>query len=102
MPWFDGRRADIAFLCLVQALQSVIKPPHPFHIDSAMSDEDNINLRMKLAALELEHADLGKAVDALARTGGDLLCIQRLKKKKLVLKDEISRLRVRVMPDIIA
>ncbi|MCB1423526.1 MAG: DUF465 domain-containing protein [Nitratireductor sp.] len=67
-----------------------------------MSDEDNINLRMKLAGLELEHADLGKAVEALTRTGGDLLCIQRLKKKKLALKDEIARLRVRIMPDIIA
>ena len=75
---------------------------HPFQIDSAMSDEDNINLRMKLAGLELEHADLGKAVEALTRTGGDLLCIQRLKKKKLALKDEIARLRVRIMPDIIA
>lgn len=67
-----------------------------------MSDEDNIILRRKLAELELEHADLGKAVDSLIRTGGDLLCIQRLKKKKLALKDEIARLRVRVMPDIIA
>ncbi len=70
--------------------------------DAAMSEEDNINLRMQLAELELEHADLGKAVDALTRVGGDLLCIQRLKKKKLALKDEIASLRVRVTPDIIA
>ncbi|MCB1386786.1 MAG: DUF465 domain-containing protein [Nitratireductor sp.] len=67
-----------------------------------MSDIEETQLRVRLARLELEHADLSRAVDALIQVGGDILCIQRLKKKKLVLKDQITELRDRLMPDIIA
>ena len=67
-----------------------------------MGDQDQTELRMRHAKLEIEHADLGHAIDALVQVGGDTLCIQRLKKKKLHLKDEIARLHDATTPDIIA
>ena len=60
-------------------------------------------LRQKLARLQSEHRDLD---DVIARiTGGgsfDQLQIQRLKKRKLILKDQISHLENQLLPDIIA
>lgn len=67
-----------------------------------MGDQDQTDLRMRLARLEIEHSDLGHAIDALVQVGGETLCIQRLKKKKLRLKDEIVRLHDEITPDIIA
>jgi hypothetical protein len=67
-----------------------------------MGDQDQTELRMRLASLEIEHSDLGHAIDALVQIGGEALCIQRLKKKKLRLKDEIARLHDETTPDIIA
>ncbi len=57
---------------------------------------------MKLARLELEHDDFGHAIDAMIASGTDNLCIQRFKKKKLLLKDEIARMHSLVIPDITA
>ena len=60
-------------------------------------------LRRRLKALRSEHRDLD---DVIARISDeapfDQLQIQRLKKRKLVLKDEISRLEDLLVPDIIA
>jgi hypothetical protein len=67
-----------------------------------MSDQDQSELRVRLARLEIEHEDYDHAIDALIAQGADALRIQRFKKKKLVLKDEIVRLRTRIIPDIIA
>ncbi len=68
----------------------------------AMSDQDQAELRMRLARLEIEHEDLDHAIAALISQGADQLRVQRFKKKKLSLKDEIQRLRTIVIPDIIA
>ncbi|ADM10398.1 hypothetical protein PB2503_11769 [Parvularcula bermudensis HTCC2503] len=58
---------------------------------------------MRLTALEQEHRDLDTAIDTLEeRMPYDRLTIQRLKKKKLSIKDEIARLRDELWPDIIA
>ena len=59
-------------------------------------------LRVKLQVLRDEHRDLDSAISALLETGGDMLTITRLKKKKLKLKDEITRLSDLLTPDIIA
>ena len=67
-----------------------------------MANQDDTEMRVKLAKLEIEHEDLGIAIDALVKTGANALCIQRFKKKKLVLKDEIARLHTLTTPDIIA
>jgi len=67
-----------------------------------MSDQDQIEMRVRLAKLEMEHSDYGRAIDALAATGAEALCIQRFKKKKLSLKDEITKLHALTTPNIIA
>ena len=66
-----------------------------------MTDRDA--LEAKLIELKTEHRDLD---DVIARMGKqvpfDQLLMQRLKKRKLQLKDAISRLQARLVPDIIA
>ena len=60
-------------------------------------------LRARIAILRQEHQDLSDAVDALAAgPNPDLLQVARLKKKKLNLRDEITRLEDQITPDIIA
>lgn len=57
---------------------------------------------MKLARLEIEHQDYDHAIEALVNQGADPIRIQRFKKKKLALKDEITKLHAALLPDIIA
>lgn len=60
-------------------------------------------LRVKLDALTAEHRRLDEEVDALAARGlTPALEMQRLKRRRLALKDQISALRDRITPDIIA
>lgn len=60
-------------------------------------------IRHELAQLRQEHRDLDDAIEALHdQTRPDSLQIQRLKKRKLVLKDRISALEDKLLPDIIA
>ena len=60
-------------------------------------------LRSRIAELRREHQDLDDAVNALAAgPRPDQLQIARLKKKKLILRDEITRLEDQLTPDIIA
>ncbi|NEU12135.1 DUF465 domain-containing protein [Methylobacterium sp. BTF04] len=57
----------------------------------------------ELARLRQEHRDLDGAIDALELSvAGDQLQIQRLKKRKLVLRDQISYIEDQITPDIIA
>tara|TARA_Y100001970_G_scaffold278794_1_gene385013 strand:- start:313 stop:513 length:201 start_codon:yes stop_codon:yes gene_type:complete len=56
-----------------------------------------------LQILEQEHRDLDEILIELAEKKTiDLLQVQRLKKRKLVLKDKIALLRDKIEPDIIA
>jgi hypothetical protein len=60
-------------------------------------------LRGKLAALRLEHRDLDDVIARLAETGPmSQIQLQRLKKRKLMLKDQIILLESKLLPDIIA
>ena len=60
-------------------------------------------VRGELVRLRQEHRDLDAAIDALAsQLQSDSLQMQRLKKRKLALKDRISALEDRLLPDIIA
>ncbi|MDA1324396.1 MAG: YdcH family protein [Proteobacteria bacterium] len=66
-----------------------------------MEDQETTNHR--LAQLESEHRDLDDVIDQII--GGssfDQIQVQRLKKRKLILKDEILRLRSILIPDSIA
>jgi hypothetical protein len=68
-----------------------------------MNDEDERALREQLARLQQEHRDLDAAIAALAGSpGSDLIQVQRLKKRKLVLRDKIRRIDDQLTPDIIA
>jgi hypothetical protein len=68
--------------------------------DEPANDE---GLRAKIAILRQEHQDIADAVEALLRLPNpDQLQIARLKKKKLLLRDEITRLSEQITPDIIA
>ena len=69
---------------------------------TAKMDETEV-LRVKLEVLRREHRDLDEAISALQeRASADMLTIRRLKKQKLALKDRISVLEDRILPDIIA
>lgn len=60
-------------------------------------------LRIKLELLQREHRDLDDAIAALDQAGrADPLTVRRLKKRKLMLKDEMSRISDEITPDIIA
>jgi hypothetical protein len=67
-----------------------------------MEDEDAI--RDKLAALKREHVQLDDEIDQAGRNGQpiDFIQMQRLKKRKLAIKDMINRLESLLLPDIIA
>lgn len=65
--------------------------------------EDQENNQHRLTVLETEHRDLDDVIDQI--TAGvifDQIQVQRLKKRKLMLKDEILRLRSVLIPDSIA
>ena len=66
-------------------------------------DEATAALEAELSRLKQEHRDLDAAIESLERNvAGDQLQIQRLKKRKLVLKDRISHVEDQITPDLIA
>ena len=68
-----------------------------------MNDDEDRELPLELARLQQEHSDLDAAIDALQHSPApDLLRLQRLKKRKLQLKDRISFIEDQITPDIIA
>jgi hypothetical protein len=69
----------------------------------AMTKEEERELREQLARLQQEHRDLDAAISALQHSpGSDLLQVQRLKKRKLSLRDRIAHIEDQLTPDIIA
>ena len=60
-------------------------------------------LAIKLAKMKAEHRDLDAAIEAMQDgVAANQLAIRRLKKRKLALRDEISRIEDELTPDIIA
>ena len=65
--------------------------------------DQQAELRQRLEELRSEHRDLDDVIRRLADGGPfDQLQMQRLKKRKLLLKDQITRLESKLLPDIIA
>ncbi|MAH84650.1 MAG: hypothetical protein CBB68_09995 [Rhodospirillaceae bacterium TMED8] len=63
----------------------------------------NREIRERIIALQIEHRDLNEILDRVSDTAlHDQLYMQRLKKRKLHLKDQICSLKSQLMPDIIA
>ena len=68
-----------------------------------LTEEEEREVRRELAELRQEHRDLDAAIMALADSPQpDTIRLQRMKKRKLVLKDRITALDDRLLPDIIA
>jgi hypothetical protein len=68
-----------------------------------MTKEEEREFRAQLARLLQEHRDLDAAIEALqVSPGSDLLQVQRLKKRKLYLRDRIAHIEDQLTPDIIA
>ncbi|MBB6469331.1 YdcH family protein [Aminobacter carboxidus] len=67
-----------------------------------MSEQEQAEIRLEFARLKQDHADFDSAINAMIAMGCDTLQIQRMKKKKLVLKDKITQIEDRIIPDIIA
>ncbi|MDB5436177.1 MAG: hypothetical protein JWR47_2434 [Phenylobacterium sp.] len=66
-------------------------------------DQSEEILQARLVELRQDHADLDAAVQAISLSPlPDMLLIGRLKRKKLALKDEITRIEDQLTPDIIA
>lgn len=71
--------------------------------DLPLTEEEKAQIQERLHALEIEHHDLDDVINRLSSDPKqDQLQLQRLKKRKLVLKDQIQKLRARLIPDIIA
>ena len=71
--------------------------------DLPLTEEEKAEIRSRLHSLEIEHHDLDDVINRLAADPlQDQLQLQRLKKRKLILKDQILRLRGRLIPDILA
>lgn len=69
--------------------------------DLSMKNDDV--LRVELEVFRREHRDLDEAISAMVERGtSDQLTLQRLKKRKLRLKDLIAQIEDRLTPDIIA
>ena len=65
--------------------------------------QQRLLLEGKLQILMEEHRDLDEAVERMAESGvSDMLRLQRLKKRKLMLKDEIAKIKRMLVPDILA
>ena len=65
--------------------------------------DDMETLQNELAELRTEHRDLDDVIDRLTEDGGfNQVQVQRLKKRKLSIKDQISSLENQILPDIIA
>ena len=64
--------------------------------------DDRESLLRRLHEMRSEHRDLDTVIARFSTERTDQLQVQRLKKRKLKLKDEIARLESRLVPDIIA
>lgn len=67
-----------------------------------MTEDEERALRAELARLRQEHFDLDAAIAAMSATRRDPISMQRMKKRKLALKDRIARIEDQLLPDIIA
>lgn len=66
-----------------------------------IGDEERVAMRHRIEALRLEHRDLDDAIHRLSDDPtADQLRLKRMKKRKLMLKDVITRLESRLIPDM--
>ncbi len=73
-------------------------------MDKELTEEERASLVAQVERLREEHRDLDAAIEALSEAGqaADRLQLQRLKKRKLMLRDKLALLEDQLTPDIIA
>jgi hypothetical protein len=92
-------RGDIPF----EGFRNPSQSHRVLQLSCTMTKEDERELESELARLQQEHRDLDAAIDALHQSPApDLLRLQRLKKRKLQLRDRIAFIEDQITPDIIA
>lgn len=92
-----------SFACPAAPLPHIFRDMTNSHPRDPHRMESDDVLRIKLEVLRREHRDLDDAVQALHNKGTvEPLTLQRLKRRKLALKDAIAALEDRLTPDIIA
>ena len=67
-----------------------------------MTSEGGTDPNAELEELKARHQKLHDEIDSLEALGGDQLILQRLKREKLQVKDQITSLEDNILPDIIA
>ena len=67
-----------------------------------MPEQEKAETRLEFARLKQEHADFDAAIEAMIKTGCNPMQVQRMKKKKLAIKDRLQKLEDEIIPDIIA
>ena len=94
-----GGAAGGALGCCVRPAGASIYRP----VTSGGDGMDEAEIRARIELLRRDHRDLDAAIDALRQTANcDQIQLQRFKKKKLRLRDEIAALEDMLIPDIIA
>jgi len=69
----------------------------------SLTEEEREEILARISVLEVEHQDLDDIIARLTRDPGqDALQLRRLKKRKLLLKDQLARLRDQLIPDMLA
>ena len=71
--------------------------------NNPLTEEERAQLESRLHQLQIEHGDLNDVIAKLTLDPlQDQLQLRRLKKRKLLLKDQLERMRALLIPDIIA
>ena len=72
-------------------------------MDGNIGNPERVALQQRIVELKMEHRDLDTAIDRLAADHvHDELQLRRLKRRKLLLKDQIARLEREIDPDVLA
>ena len=72
-------------------------------MDDNIGNPERVALQQRIVEMKLEHRDLDTAIDRLAADPAhDELQLRRLKRRKLLLKDQIARLERDIDPDVLA
>ena len=71
--------------------------------DGDIGNADRVALQQRLVAVKVEHRDLDAAIARLEiDPSHDELSVRRMKRRKLLLKDELARLERQIDPDVLA
>ena len=73
------------------------------NVGDSIGDPNRVALQQRIVALKMEHRDLDSAIERLALDSAhDELQLRRLKRRKLLLKDQIAHLERQLDPDVLA